>query len=101
MKYIFSDKRFTFFDACIISIMAIYTVNGQWPLALILAMMGVPISMMVNGHYAQAIKDKQWQILVLKAGEGTMAPSIMKYREIYECGLKEAVDAIRAYQEKL
>lgn len=100
MRYIFSDKRFTFFDVCIISTMAIYIANGQWPLALILAGMGVPISMMCIGHYAQLKKDRQWQVLVPPINEGGLIPAIRKYREIYGVGLKEAVDAVRAYQGK-
>lgn len=97
MNFIF-EPRLSLFDSACTSAMAILLYRGQWMLALGIAIIGVLFSQLTIGAIALRAMNKQWQCLV-PTGNESLVPAIKKHRELFNTGLKEAVDAVRAYRD--
>ena len=99
--YLFQN-RFSMFDNIVISSSATLILQGRWLIALIIFVMGAIFCILMQSHLLLKAKNKEWQELVVsEESAGSNVPAIKKHRELFGTGLKEAVDAVRAYRDSM
>jgi ribosomal protein L7/L12 len=97
MSY-FIERRFNILDAMVIAALSIFIAQGQFVLALITVCVGIFVALITQAYFGKRAKDRQWQVL---ARQDLKVRAIKRHRELYGSSLKEALDAVQAYQATL
>lgn len=96
MNYLLA-LRFNMLDTTLICACGIYLGQGKYMTALVLMVVGVIVVSLLQHFFGKHAKDKQWQSL---ADTNQKVAAIQRYRKLYQSSLKEALDAVDAYQAK-
>lgn len=89
-----TEVRFTMIDMIFSSMACVSLATGHFIQMACIIVLGTLLSVLATVYS----KNQQWQKL---SKQGDYVAAIRKYRELFKTGLKEAVEAVQAYEIKM
>ena len=90
--------RFNIIDLIGTSTVSIYLSRGQFVVALVASVIGVVLSLVLDGVFKLHAMNQQWQQL---ADAEQLVPAVKKHRELFGSSLKDAHHAVMEYKRRL